>query len=134
MRRIYVADILIGVLGGILLSYLFSASGIQIPNTPWLLMIPIVLTVLLAILLVRRFKTREDILRTRWVDERVIAITDKSARNGLVATYLALLVTLLYTGTSDEKFVLDAKLLLIVIAAGLFVFCVSYYSYYYRSD
>ena len=134
MRRIYVADILIGVLGGILLSYLFSASGIQIPNTPWLLMIPIVLTVLLAILLVRRFKTREDILRTRWVDERVIAITDKSARNGLVATYLALLVTLLYTGAADEKFVLDAKLLLIVIAAGLFVFCVSYYSYYYRSD
>ncbi len=121
MKYINWVSILVGVLGGVMLSNLIRL------NLPGFLpaSLSIIILVVILFLFIYKFGIRKERIRSM-VDERVRAITDKSARNGFVATYLAFFAILLYTGVSDKKFILDANLLLLVIAITLFVYLVSF--------
>lgn len=127
MKYIDWVSILIGVLGGVMLSNLIRL------NLPGFLLasLSIIISVVILVLFIYKFVVRGHKIKTT-VDERVRAITDKSGRNGLVATYLTLWAILLYTEASNIKFMLDEKLLLIVIAVSLFVYLASFIFYYYR--
>jgi uncharacterized membrane protein len=131
MGKFYIADWVIGIVGGLLSGSLMLAAGIKITDTPWLWVFYTVLAVFVLIGILR-IKTKRDFLQRNAVDERLIAITDKSARNGLIATYLILFGITFYTSAQDEPFVLNAQLMLVAIAFSLLVFYVSYYFYYYR--
>ena len=84
-------------------------------------MIPIGLNLLLALLVA--WKRRRAGIQ---VDERVEAITDKSARNGFIATWLAMFIFVDFGAP-------DAGSLLIVVASGLAVLIVSSFFYYFKS-
>ena len=122
------ANIMIGVLGGIIIANLFRLSEISIfPQLPesvflWLSIIILLIGVFLIVFqyYIRKVKPRFE------EDERESAISDSSARNGLFATYLTLFILL----TLD--ILPDAKSLLIVIATGLFVWIISFIFYYYK--
>jgi uncharacterized membrane protein len=133
MKRLYLADWIIGVGGGLLLGMLIAASGIEIADTPWYL-IAVVIFVVIVLFGALRIKNKRDFILKNTVDERLISITDKSARNGLITTYLALLGILFYKGAFDKISTLSINLVLIVIAASMFVFLVSYFFYYYQHD
>ncbi len=124
MKRIYWGDWAIGVLGGVLIGNLFTASGVEIVPSPAVRIIIVavigvvlVLYVLSLILLPRKL--------TNQVDERTVAQSDRSARNGLLAIYLGLLVLVIITS-------LDTMSLLAVAAASLAVYCVSVILYRHR--
>jgi hypothetical protein len=126
MKRIlYLGDWAIGLIGGLLVGNLISASGIDIfPSTlvgiivVAIIGIVFVLVILYQILWPRRQGTQ--------IDERVIALTDKSARNGLIAIYLGLLIVVLI-----DK--LNTTALLAVTGASLVIHFASYYLYRYRA-
>ncbi len=63
------------------------------------------------------------------VDERVVAISAKSARNALLITYLALVAFII-----KNEHMLDRNSLIIVVAGGLLAFYASYFFYYYRKS
>lgn len=118
------------IFGGVLLSSAMRASGIQIPNAPWLLLI---LTLLIAVpvivALVRRARTGRPIVQLMG-DERTELLLAKSARNAFFATYLALFIHLCITEAST----LEAESLLIVLASGLFVLIVSLPLYFFKKS
>lgn len=125
MKHIYLGDIAIGVLGGVLISNLVSASGIHIfPST--LVGIIVVISVGAILILVVLHKILQPRRQGIQVDERIKANWDKSARNGLIAIYLGLLIVVLM-----EK--LDTTSLLVVTAASLTAYFASYYFYRYRA-
>ncbi len=130
MRHLDWVGLLIGVLGGVMISNLLGASGLSISPTQAAIII-VIIGIIVLILFVYRFLIRRKKVITT-VDERMEAITNKSARNGFVATYIILFVILLYTEASNMKFMLDTKLLLTLIAVSLFVFLLSLFFYYYR--
>ena len=122
------ANIMIGVLGGIIISNLFRLSDINIfPQLPEsvFLWLSIIILLIGIFLLVFKYYIRKEKPRFE-EDERENAVSDRSARNGLLATYLTLFILL----TLEAP--LDAKSLLIVIAAGLFVWIISFIFYYYK--
>lgn len=80
---------------------------------------------ILIFLLVFKYFIRKEKIRVQ-VDERIRAISDRSARNGFIATYLTLLILLTLEAPPD------AKSLLIVIATSLFVWIISFIFYYYK--
>ena len=124
----YWLNIVIGALGGVILSNLFRLSDINIfPQLPenvflWLSIIIVLIGVFLLVFkfFIRKVKPRFE------EDERERAISDRSARNGLLVTYLTLLILLSLDVPPD------AKSLLIVVAAGLFVWMISSIFYYYK--
>ena len=122
------ANIMIGVLGGIIISNLFRLSDIsifsQLPESVFL-WLSIIILLIGIFLLVFKYYIRKEKLRFK-EDERESAILDRSARNGLLATYLTLFILLAL------DILPDAKLLLITIAAGLFVYLISFIFYYYK--
>ncbi|HEY42113.1 MAG TPA: hypothetical protein G4O18_09720 [Dehalococcoidia bacterium] len=126
MKRIfYLGDWAIGVIGGLLIGNLISASGIEIfPST--LVGIIVVVIVGLIFILVILYQILWPGKQSTQVDERVIALTDRSARNGLVAIYLGLLIVVLM-----DK--LDTTALLAVAGASLVIHFASYYLYRYRA-
>lgn len=118
------------IFGSVALSSAMSASGIRIPNAPWLLMVPILLiAVILIIALVRKARTGRPILQIIG-DERMELIYAKSSRNALFATYLALFIHLSLTDADT----LDTNWLIILLASGLFVLIASTFIYYYRKS
>ncbi len=122
------ANIMIGVFGAIALSNLFRLSNINLfPQLPesvylWVSIIILLIGVFLIVyrIYIRKVKPRFE------EDERESAISDRSARNALLATYFTLYILL----TID--ILPDAKSLFIVIAAGLFVWITSFIFYYYK--
>lgn len=62
------------------------------------------------------------------VDERIVNIGARSARNALFITYLALI------GFIIADTVIDRNALTIVLASGLLIFLTSYFFYYYRKS
>ncbi len=124
----YWTNIMIGVFGGVILSNLYRLSDTSIfPQLHenvflWLSIIIVLIAVFLLVFkfIIRKAKPRFE------EDERERAVSDRSARNGLLVTYLTLLILL------SLEIPLDAKSLLIVVAAGLFVWMVSSIFYYYK--
>jgi cation transport ATPase len=133
MKKLYLADWIIGLIGGLLISMLISASGIEIGGTPWFLVIVAILAIIV-LFGAFKIKNKRDLAARNHVDERTISIIDKSARNGLIATYLVLLGILFYKGAFNAVSTLNTNLVLIVIATSLVTYFASYYFYYYRHD
>ncbi len=133
MSRFYMADWIIGLAGGLLLGILISASGIDFAGTPWLLVF-LVVFVICVLFGAFRIKSKKDLVLRNMVDERLVSVIDKSARNAMVVTYLALLGIFFFKGAPDSIPAISTKLVLLVVAAGLFVFYASYYFYYYRKS
>ena len=125
MKRVfYLGDWIIGVLGGVLIGNLISASGIDIfPSTLFGIIVVVIVGIIfiLAILYQILWPNRQS----TQVDERIVALADKSARNGLIAIYLGLLIVVLM-----DK--LDTTALLAVAGASLVIHFASYYLYRYR--
>jgi phosphatidylglycerophosphate synthase len=119
---------MIGVFGGMILSDLFRLSDInlfpQLPESVYLWLSIIILSIGV-LLLVFKYYIRKEKIRLK-IDERENAISDRSSRNALLATYLTLFILL----TIDIS--INAKSLLIVIAAGLLVWGISFTFYYYK--
>lgn len=128
MRYLNWPNIMIGVFGGMILSDLFRLSDInlfpQLPESVYLWLSIIILSIGV-LLLVFKYYIRKEKIRLK-IDERENAISDRSSRNALLATYLTLFILL----TIDIS--IDAKSLLIVIAAGLLVWGISFTFYYYK--
>jgi len=128
MRYINWANLVIAVLGGIIISNLLSLSGISIAGqlpASMFIWFAIIIPLILIFLLVYKYIIRKGKIRVK-VDERERAISDRSARNGFIATYLTLFILLTLETPPD------AKTLLITIATSLFVFLISFIFYYYR--
>ena len=123
------ANIMIGVLGGIIISNLFRLSDIsifsQLPESVFL-WLSIIILLIGIFLLVFKYYIRKVRITSFKMDERENAISDRSARNGLLVTYFILFILLAL------DILPDAKLLLITIAAGLFVYLISFIFYYYK--
>ena len=122
------ANIMIGVFGGIIISNLFRLSNIsifrQLPESLFLWFSIIILLIGIFLLIFKYYVLKKKLVIK--IDERENAIADRSARNALLATYFTLFI-LLAIGVLP-----DAKSLLIVVAAGLFVWFLSFIIYYYR--
>jgi len=74
-----------------------------------------------------KYGTQRDRKRVEFPKaERIRALIDKSARNGFIATWLALFIVVVFRAP-------DANSLLIVVAAGLAVYVASHYIYYFKS-
>ena len=132
MRYIEWVGLVIGVTGGIIIAHLFRLSDISIfPQLSesvilWLSIIILLIGIFLLIfMLIFKYYIRKEKIRVQ-VDERIRAISDRSARNGFVATYLTLFILLALEVPPD------AKSLLITIATSFFVFLISSIFYYYR--
>jgi predicted histidine transporter YuiF (NhaC family) len=113
---------MIGVFGGMIIADLFRLSDISI--FPWLsesvvLWFSIIILLIGVFLLIFKYYVLKKKLVTK-IDERENAISDRSARNGLLVTYFALLVLLVL------HISLNARSLLIVIGVGLIVWVVSF--------
>jgi len=132
MSKFYLADWIIGLAGGILLGNLVLAFA-DIPWFVWFILFFIVLAVVL-FLVILKVRTKRDFILINKVDERLISILDKSARNGLVAIYLLLLGMGFYLEATNKSLVLSTQMMFLAVAASLLVFYASYYSYYFRHN
>jgi hypothetical protein len=116
---------MIGVFGGIIIADLFRLSDISIfpqLSESVILWISIIILLIGIFLLIFKYYVLKKKLVVK-IDERENAISDRSARNGLLVTYSTLFI-LLTLGIS-----LNARSLLIVIAAGLIVWAISFIFY-----
>ena len=115
----------IGLIGGLLVGNLISSSGIDIfPSTiVGIIVVAIVGVILILVVLYQILWPRRQ---STQVDERIVALIDRSARNGLIAIYLGLLIVVLM-----EK--LDTTALLAATGASLVIYFASYYLYRYRA-
>jgi hypothetical protein len=122
------ANTMIGVFGGIIIANLFRLSDISIYTRyegSVILWLSIIILLIGIFLLVFKYYIRK--VKLRFIeDERDNAIMDRSARNALLATYFTLFILL------SIDILPDAKLLLIVIAASIFVWLISLIFYHYR--
>ena len=118
-------NVMIGVFGGIIISNLFRLSDISIfpqLSESVILWISIIILLIGIFLLIFKYYVLKKKLVTK-IDERENAISDRSARNGLLATYFTLYI-LLIIGIPP-----NARSLLIVVAAGLIVWAISFIFY-----
>jgi len=116
---------MIGVFGGIIIADLFRLSDISILpqlSESVILWVSIIILLIGIFLLIFKYYVLKKKLVVK-IDERENAISDRSARNGLLVTYSTLFI-LLTSGISP-----NARSLLIVIAAGLIVWVVSFIFY-----
>jgi predicted histidine transporter YuiF (NhaC family) len=122
-------NVMIGVFGGIIISNLFRLSDIsifsQLPESVFL-WLSIIILLIGIFLLVFKYYIRKVRITSFKMDERENAISDRSARNGLLVTYFTLFILLAL------DILPDAKSLLIVIATGFFVYLISFIFYYYK--
>ena len=126
MKHIFnLGDWTIGVIGGLLVGNLIAASGIEIfPSTlVGIIVVALVGVVFILVILYQVLWPRKQGIQ---VDERIAALTDKSARNGLIAIYLGLLIVVLM-----DK--LNTTALLAATGASLVIYFASYYLYRYRT-
>jgi len=120
-------SLLATVFGGVALGQLMSQTMTteSYSHWMWLIVAPFLLVAILMLILPRS-ALREIIRPGASVDERVAAISSKSARNALVVTYLSLLILLIIDQDS-----IDRNLLIILPGSGLVVFYTSYFYYFY---
>lgn len=126
MKHIFnLGDWTIGVIGGLLVGNLIAASGIEIfPSTlVGIIVVALVGVVFILVILYQVLWPRKQGIQ---VDERIAALTDRSARNGLIAIYLGLLIVVLM-----DK--LNTTALLAATGASLVIYFASYYLYRYRT-
>ena len=129
MRYIEWVGLVIGVTGGIIIAHLFRLSDISIfpqLSESVILWLSIIILLIGISLLIFKYYIRKVKITSFKMDERENAISDRSARNGLLATYFTLFILLaldIYP---------NARSLLIVVAAGLFVWIISSIFYYYK--
>ncbi len=126
MRRVfYLGDWAIGLVGGLLVGNLMTASGLRVFASTVVGMIVVIAVgvVLILVIVYRIVRPRRQRIE---VDERLKAVWDRSARNGLIVVYLGLLALVL----AEE---LNATALLIVVAASLAAYFSSYCLYRYRT-
>ncbi len=121
-------NVMIVVYGTSIIVNLFRLSKINL--FPWLpesfyLWLSIIILLIGIILLIVKYYIRKEKMNLK-IDERDNAVSDRSGRNGLLATYFTLFILLLI------DFPLNAKSILIVIVAGLFVWIISFIFYYYK--
>lgn len=123
-------SLLATVFGGVALGLLL-AFGISFERLgPWILLIIIPFLLLAVLLLILPRRVLIGIIKPgATVDERLVAIGAKSARNALLVTYLALVAFIIKNADT-----LDRNSLIIVLASGLLVFYASYFFYYYRKS
>jgi len=127
MRGINWINIFIGALGFGLLFGLLMVADIHIGPLSPLVAVLLLIAFWLAIAYV--FGIRRKLFSVQ-ADERMGIITDKSARNGLIITWLGLFVFVF-----SEPSVSDTTTLLAsIIFAGLTVFLASFVIYYYKGD
>jgi len=127
MKRIFnLGDWTIGLIGGLLVGNLISASGIDIFASTLVGIIVVVLVgvVLILVIVYQILWPRRQSIQ---VDERTTALTDKSARNGLIAIYLGLLIVVLV-----DK--LNTTALLAAAGTSLATYIASYYFYRYKAS
>ena len=122
------ANIMMGVFGGIIIADLLRLSDIniftQLPESVFLWLSIIILLIGIFLLVFKYYIRKEKI--SFKIDERENAISNRSARNGLLATYFTLFILLALDISPN------ARSLLIVVAAGLFVWIISSIFYYYK--
>jgi uncharacterized membrane protein len=106
-----------------MLIFLLKEIGVNI--TPSSVVVPVLLIIIPLLFLAYKYRKRRKKLVVK-VDERVRAISDKSARNGFIATWLSLLVIVDFGAP-------DANALLAVVASGLVVFIASLLIYNFKS-
>ncbi len=125
MKYVHWMDLVIGALFWVMLVNLLSGIGIDIdwPVAQTVFLVIIGLFILFVIYWYGIRRKRMEIQ----VDERVRANTDKSARNGFIATWLAMFIFVDFEAP-------DADSLLIVIASGLAVLIVSSFIYYFKGN
>jgi uncharacterized membrane protein len=116
-------NLVIVVLGIVMLIFLLKEVGVNI--TPSSVAVPVLLIIIPLLFLAYKYRKRRKKLVVK-VDERVRAISDKSARNGFIATWLALLIIVDFGAP-------DANALLAVVASGLVVFIASLLIYNFKS-
>jgi len=119
---------MIGVFGGVIIANLFRTSEINLiawlPENFYLWLSIIILVIGIILLIVKYYKRKEKI--NFKIDERDNAVSDRSGRNGLLATYFTFFVLLM------TEFPVNAKSMLIVVVVGLFVWMISFMFYYYK--
>jgi len=116
---------MIGVFGGIIIANLFRLSDISIfpqLSESVILWISIIILLIGIFLLIFKYYVLKKKLVTK-IDERENAISDRSARNGLLVTYFTLYILLIIDIPPN------ARSLLIVMAAGLIVWAISFIFY-----
>ena len=119
------ANIMIGVFGGIIIANLFRLSDISIfpqLSESVILWISIIILLIGISLLIFKYYVLKKRLVVK-IDERENAISDRSARNALLVTYFTLFILLALDISPN------ARSLLIVIAAGLIVWAISFIFY-----
>jgi uncharacterized membrane protein len=116
-------NLVIVVTGIVMLIFLLKEIGVNI--TPSSVAVPVLLIIIPLLFLAYKYRKRRKKLVVK-VDERVRAISDKSARNGFIATWLSLLVIVDFGAP-------DANALLAVVASGLVVFIASLLIYNFKS-
>jgi uncharacterized membrane protein len=116
-------NLAIVVPGIVMLIFLLKEVGVNI--APSSVAIPVLLIIIPLLFLAYKYRKRRKKLVVK-VDERVRAISDKSARNGFIATWLALLIIVDFGAP-------DASALLAVVASGLLVFIASLLIYNFKS-
>ena len=127
MKYVNWVDLVIGALGIVMLVNLLSEIGIDIwpiAQTEFLVSIGLFI-VLFILFVIYWYGIRRKRMEVQ-VDERVRAVTDKSARNAFFVTWLAMFIFVDFGAP-------DASSLLVVVAAGLVVYGVSYYVYSFKS-
>ena len=99
------------------------------PPIIWMLVIIVLLFIYLFVSVILRARAGKPILRPIG-DERINAISAKSARNAFFATYVIFFILPLF----NKSYTMDATWYVGTLAAGLVVFLASYYFYYYREE
>ena len=116
-------NLVIVVPGIVMLIFLLKEVGVNI--APSSVAVPVLLIIIPLLFLAYKYRKRRKKLVVK-VDERVRAISDKSARNGFIATWLALLIIVDFGAP-------DASSLLAVVASSLVVFIASLLIYNFKS-
>ena len=120
----YLLPIFFGVIGTAMLVNLLDEVGID--TEPIAQIVIWVLIGFFVLFLVYWYGIKRRRFEFIQIDERVRAITDKSARNGFIATWLGMLIFVDFGAP-------DTSSLLVAVAAGLVVYIVSGFIYNFKS-
>ena len=102
--------------------------GFKVPVI-WMLALIVLVFIYLFVSVILRARAGKPILRPLG-DERINAISAKSARNAFCATYVIFFILPLF----NNSYTMDATWYVGTLAAGLVVFLASYYFYCYREE
>lgn len=118
-----------GIFGGVVLGQAVLDSGINFPSEIMMIILCAFFVFLLVFALIRKKKTGRPMVQMM-SDERTNLIYAKSSRNALLITYLVLFIN----SCIGERYGLDMKWMLIMLASGLFVQFASVYVYYFKKS